>query len=99
MQFSLSGTAGEAIIPAVEVGKGGGDGGEVAEVELEEVDLAGGVWVEGVEFVDGAGGFAGGAAGDPDGGVVGVEEGGDFEAEAGICWWWSEMGCEKGRFV
>nr|POE94673.1 hypothetical protein CFP56_16910 [Quercus suber] len=74
----------EALLPAEELVGGGADGGQVGEIELEVLEAAVGGGVEGAQGLDGGGALVRTAAGEVDGAVLGVEELGELEADAGV---------------
>lgn len=84
VQRALALAASDLVVPSREFGDGGLDTGEIAEVDVEKMDLSLGVGVGGLQLFDRGRRFGLGAARDPDGGVVGVQQGGDFETETGV---------------
>lgn len=72
----------EFLLLGEELLRGGFDGGEVVEVEVQVRERAFGVWEGGLDGLDGLGGLGGGAGGEVDFGVVGVEDLSEFFADA-----------------
>lgn len=74
----------EAGFAREEGGRGGLDGGQVGEVDAQELEAPLRGREGGADGVDGGGGFGGRAPRDVDGAVVRIEDAGQVEADAGV---------------